>query len=289
MRRRFDALNDEPLFHDQELIEDHDRFAEDLPLMAEGRDFSTPVSAIRNPNGTDVNFGALTKQYLAALSDRGTEIRYGHEVKNITREGSKWVITVKNMHTGDTRTVRANFVFVGAGGGALHLLQASGIPESKGFGGFPVSGVARCTNEELIEKHSRSRQGVRRHPPMSVPHLDTASSTQEGPAVRPLRRLTPKFLSGASSPTYEVAALAQPTTLLGVGVHEMGLTKYLITGSSRTTARESLREYVPNARDEDWRRQRRQRVQVIKPAKALKFGTRVRYAVINPPTVPSSA
>lgn len=290
MRRRFDALNDEPLFHDQELIEDHDRFAEYLPLMAEGRDFSTPVSAIRNPNGTDVNFGALTKQYLAALSDRGTEIRYGHEVKNITREGSKWVITVKNMHTGDTRTVRANFVFVGAGGNALPLLQKAGIPEIKGYGGFPVSGQwLRCTNEELIEKHSAKVYGKASvgTPPMSVPHLDTrVIDGRKGLLFGPYAGWTPKFLKqGKLTDLPKSLRPHNLTTLLGVGVHEMGLTKYLITEVIKNHAArvESLREYVPNARDEDWEIVNAgQRVQVIKPAKAPKFGTlEFGTAVIN--------
>ena len=290
MRNRYEALKTEPLFHDQELIEDHDRFAEYLPLMAEGRDFSTPVSTIRNPNGTDVNFGALTKQYLAALSDRGTEIRYGHKVTNITREGAKWVITVKNKHTGDTRTVRANFVFVGAGGQALPLLQKSGIPEIRGYGGFPVSGQwLRCTNEELIEQHNAKVYGKASvgAPPMSVPHLDTrVIDGKRGLMFGPYAGWTPKFLkTGSNLDLFKSIRPGNIPSLLGVGAKEMGLTKYLITEVLKNfdARMDSLREYVPNARNEDWELiTAGQRVQVIKPAKAPKFGSlEFGTAVIN--------
>lgn len=290
MKRRFEALNDEPLFHGQELIEDEGRFAEYLPLMADGRDFSTKVSAIRNPNGTDVNFGALTKQYLAALSDRGTEVRYGHEVKDITREGAKWVVTVKNIHTGDTRTVRANFVFVGAGGNALPLLQKSGIPEIKGYGGFPVSGQwLRCTNEELIAQHDAKVYGKASvgTPPMSVPHLDTrVIDGEKGLLFGPYAGWTPKFLkTGSNLDLFKSLRPHNVGTMLGVGVHELGLTKYLITEVVKNHAArvEALREYVPNARDEDWETVTAgQRVQVIKPAKAPQFGSlEFGTAVIN--------
>ena len=302
MRNRYEALKTEPLFHDQELIEDKDRFSEYLPLMAEGRDFSTPVSTIRNPNGTDVNFGALTKQYLAALSDRGTEIRYGHKVTNITREGAKWAITAKNKHTGDPRTapahrvlprpraVRANFVFVGAGGNALPLLQKAGIPEIKGYGGFPVSGQwLRCTNEELIEQHNAKVYGKASvgAPPMSVPHLDTrVIDGKRGLMFGPYAGWTPKFLkTGSNLDLFKSIRPGNIPSLLGVGAKEMGLTKYLITEVLKNfdARMDSLREYVPNARNEDWELiTAGQRVQVIKPAKAPKFGSlEFGTAVIN--------
>ncbi|MDO5731358.1 malate dehydrogenase (quinone) [Corynebacterium sphenisci] len=281
MRRRYEALKEHPLFFGQELIEDNDRWAEYLPLMAEGRDFSTPVSSIRNTNGTDVNFGALTRQYLASLSDRGTEVRYGHVVTDLTRDGRKWVVTVKNRHTGDTRTIRANFVFVGAGGNALPLLQKAKIPEIRGYGGFPVSGQwLRCTNEELIGKHNAKVYGKASvgAPPMSVPHLDTrVIDGKRGLMFGPYAGWTPKFLKTGSN--LDLVKALRPHNLpsmLGVGFQELGLTKYLIEEVLKNfSARmDALREYVPAARDEDWELiNAGQRVQVIAPAKAPKFGS----------------
>lgn len=290
MRNRYEALNANPLFFGQELIEDQDAFAEYLPLMAKGRDFSTPVSVIRNPNGTDVNYGNLTRQYLSALSDRGTEIRYGHEVKNLEREGAKWVVTVKNVHSGDVRKVRANFVFVGAGGNALPLLQKSGISEIRGFGGFPVSGQwLRCTNEELIEQHSAKVYGKASvgTPPMSVPHLDTrVIDGKKGLLFGPYAGWNTKYLkTGSYLDMFKTLRPGNVFVMAGAGLQEMGLTKYLITEVMKDfDARvESLREYVPTAQNDDWELiVAGQRVQVIAPAKfpkmgSLEFGT----AVIN--------
>lgn len=290
LRNRYEELNKNPLFFGQELIEDKDTFAEYLPLMAEGRDFSTPVSVIRNPNGTDVNYGNLTRQFLSALSDRGTEIRYGHEVKALDKDGSKWVVTVKNVHTGDLRKVRANFVFVGAGGNALPLLQKSGIQEIRGFGGFPVSGQwLRCTNEELIAKHGAKVYGKAAvgAPPMSVPHLDTrVIDGKKGLLFGPYAGWNTKYLkTGSYLDMFKTLRPGNVFTMAGAGLQELGLTKYLVEEvlKSFDSRVESLREYIPNARNEDWELiVAGQRVQVIAPAKFPKFGTlEFGTAVIN--------
>ena len=291
MRKRYEALEAHPLFHGQELIEDNDRFAEYLPLMSEGRDFDKlPVSAIRNPNGTDVNFGALAKQYLNALEKQGAEIFYGHEVKDIKRDGAKWKVTVKNVHTGDQSVYRANFVFVGAGGNALPLLQKAGIPEIRGFAGFPVSGQwLRCTNEELIEKHSAKVYGKATvgTPPMSVPHLDTRIiDGKKGLLFGPYAGWNSKFLKqGSWLDLFKSIRVNNLPSYLGVGLQEIGLTKYLITEVLKDfNARvESLREYIPNVDGKDWELiTAGQRVQVIRPTHnwkggSLEFGT----AVVN--------
>ncbi|WP_018023807.1 malate dehydrogenase (quinone) [Corynebacterium ulceribovis] len=282
MRKRYEALEAHPLFHGQELIEDNDRFAEYLPLMSEGRDFDAlPVSAIRNPNGTDVNFGALAKQYLDALSKKGADIFYGHEVKDIKRDGAKWKVTVKNIHTGDQSVYRANFVFVGAGGAALPLLQKAGIPEIRGFAGFPVSGQwLRCTNDDLIEKHSAKVYGKATvgTPPMSVPHLDTRIiDGKKGLLFGPYAGWNSKFLKqGSWTDMFKSIRLNNLPSYIGVGLQEMGLTKYLITEVLKDfEARvESLREYIPNVDGKDWELiAAGQRVQVIRPTHNWKGGT----------------
>lgn len=148
LRARYDALAGHTLFRGMEYIDDPAEFSKRLPLMAKGRDFSDPIALNWSQDGTDVDFGALTKQLIGYIGKTGGKMYFGHEVTNLTQNSDKsWTVKVTNRRTGEKRTVRSRFVFVGAGGGALHLLQKSGIKEAKGFGGFPVSGAfLRCTN-----------------------------------------------------------------------------------------------------------------------------------------------
>ena len=140
LKRRFDALKDNHMFPNMQFSDDDATFQEKLPLMSEGRDFNAQKVAISwTEVGTDVNFGALAKQFFTAAKAAGTEIRYGHEVVDIKRDGSKWRVVAKNLHTGDYEAVHAKFVFVGAGGYALDLLRKAGVREVSGFAGFPVS------------------------------------------------------------------------------------------------------------------------------------------------------
>ena len=282
LRKRYEALNGHPLFPNMQFTDDPDEFAQFLPLMAKGRDFNAEKVAVSWTNeGTDINYGGLAKQFLAAAEKDGTDIRYGHEVKDIKPDGSRWKVTVKNRHTGDISVVRANFVFVGAGGMALPLLQKSTIPEVRGFGGFPVSGQwLRCTNEELIEQHNAKVYGQASvgAPPMSVPHLDTrVIDGKKGLLFGPYAGWTPKFLKQGS--WTDLPKTLRPTNLmsmLAVGFQELGLTKYLIQELLKDEAAkvEALRQYMPTARKEDWEIVvAGQRVQVIKPIVGPRFGS----------------
>lgn len=281
IKRRYEALVNHPLFPGMQYTDDRARFDELIPLMGEGRPAGEKVAVSWMDVGTDINYGAQTKQYLADAVTKGTEIRYGHEVKNLTRDGSKWKVTVKNVHTGDVSVVRANFVFVGAGGMALTLLQKSGIPEIRGFGGFPVSGQwLRCTNPELVERHQAKVYGKASvgAPPMSVPHLDTRIiDGKKGLMFGPYAGWTPKFLKqGTWMDLPKSVKLTNLPSLLSVGVKELGLTKYLITEvlKNKDAKLASLREYVPLAKDEDWELVTAgQRVQVIKPVVGPRFAT----------------
>ncbi|OOD34368.1 malate:quinone oxidoreductase [Corynebacterium jeikeium] len=281
LKARYEALKDHPLFPNMQYSDSDEKFAEFLPLMARGRDFNNPVAISWFDEGTDINYGALTRQYLDAVTAQGVEVRFGNEVKNINRDGSKWKITTKNLHTGDTSMVTANFVFIGAGGMALPLLQKAGIPEIKGYGGFPVSGQwLRCTNPELVEQHQAKVYGKASvgAPPMSVPHLDTrVIDGKKGLLFGPYAGWTPKFLKkGSYLDLFKSLRVGNLPSYLGVGVQEMGLTKYLIEEVLKDQAArvESLREYMPEARAEDWELVTAgQRVQVIKPIGAPKFGS----------------
>lgn len=281
LKARYEALKDNPLFPNMKFSDSETKFREFLPLMAEGRDFNTPTAISWFEEGTDINYGALTRQYVDALTAGGVEVRYGSEVVNLKREGAKWKVSVKNRHTGDTSVVTANFVFIGAGGMALPLLQKAGIPEIKGYGGFPVSGQwLRCTNEELIEKHAAKVYGKASvgAPPMSVPHLDTrVIDGKKGLLFGPYAGWTPKFLkSGSFLDLFKSLRPGNLPSMIGVGLQEFGLTKYLVEEllKDQTAKMESLREYMPEAKDEDWELViAGQRVQVIKPIGAPKFGS----------------
>ncbi len=236
--------------------------------------------------GTDVNFGALTRamfDYLKTLP--GVSMHFNADVLDLTKQGSEW--NVKVNVNGSNQTAKAKFVFVGAGGGSLHLLQKSGIPEIKGFGGFPVGGQwLRCTNPEIIKQHHAKVYGLAAvgAPPMSVPHLDTRTIDGK-PALLfgPYAGFSTKFLkNGSFADLFTSIKGHNIAPMLQVGMDNMDLTKYLITEvlKSQDAKVDSLKEYFPNANGKDWVLEiAGQRVQVIKKDKngkgILQFGTEV--------------
>ena len=282
LKRRFDALKDNHMFPNMQFSDDEATFQQNLPLMSEGRDFNSQKVAISwTDAGTDVNFGALSKQFFTAAKAAGTEIRYGHEVVDIKRDGSKWRVTAKNLHTGDYEAVHAKFVFVGAGGYALDLLRKAGVREVSGFAGFPVSGLwLRSKNPELVEKHNAKVYGKAAvgAPPMSVPHLDTrVIDGEKGLLFGPYGGWSPKFLKkGSYLDLFKSIRPDNISSYLGVAAQEFGLTKYLVSEVLKDFDKrvETLKEYVPNADPNDWETVvAGQRVQVIKPAGAPQFGS----------------
>lgn len=282
LKRRFDALKDNHMFPNMQFSDDDATFQEKLPLMSEGRDFNAQKVAISwTEVGTDVNFGALAKQFFTAAKAAGTEIRYGHEVVDIKRDGSKWRVVAKNLHTGDYEAIHAKFVFVGAGGYALDLLRKAGVREVSGFAGFPVSGLwLRSKNPDLIKQHHAKVYGKAAvgAPPMSVPHLDTrVIDGEQGLLFGPYGGWSPKFLKkGSYLDLFKSIRPDNITSYLGVAAQEFGLTKYLVTEVLKDFDKrvETLKEYVPSADPADWETViAGQRVQVIKPAGAPQFGS----------------
>lgn len=281
LKKRYEALSSNHLFPEMTYTEDEAEFAEALPLMADGRDFSQGVAISSTPVGTDMNFGALTRQFITAAKASGTEVKYGHEVTKIDKDGSGWKITAKNVHTGDRKVVRAKFVFVGAGGYALDLLRNAGVPEARGYAGFPVSGLwLRAKNPDLVEQHSAKVYGKAQvgAPPMSVPHLDTrVIDGERGLLFGPYGGWSPKFLkSGSYLDLFKSIRPDNIPSYLGVAAQEFGLTKYLVQEVLKDfdDRIEALREYVPNANPDDWETiVAGQRVQVIKPVGFPRFGS----------------
>ena len=94
------ALAGNPLFARTELIDDPDEFARRLPLMAAKRDFSEPVALNWAADGTDVDFGSLSKQLLGYCVRNGATALFGHEVRNLTRQSDgSWTLLVANRRT----------------------------------------------------------------------------------------------------------------------------------------------------------------------------------------------
>lgn len=288
LKNRFKALSTVPLFKGMEYTEDPEKLKEWIPLIMEGRTSNDPIAATKIDSGTDVNFGALTRMLFDHLKRKDVEINYNHGVKDIKRTSDGlWELKVHNHNTGNTEYHSAKFVFIGGGGGSLHLLQKTGIPESKHIGGFPVSGLFMvCKNPEIVEQHHAKVYGKAKvgAPPMSVPHLDTRFiDNKKALLFGPFAGFTPKFLKTGSN--LDLISSVKPNnviTMLAAGVKEMALTKYLIEQLmlSHEKRMEELREFIPNAKSEDWEIVvAGQRVQVIKDTEAgkgtLQFGTEV--------------
>jgi malate dehydrogenase (quinone) len=288
LKKRYEALQNCHLFHGMEYSDDESRLSEWMPLIMEGRDTSEKLAATRMDIGTDVNFGTLTRcmfNYLKTLP--GVTLNFNHEVRDLKQKDSCWNIKVKELESGEKRKVKTNFVFIGAGGGSLPLLLKSGIPEGKGFGGFPVSGQwLRCTNPEIVQKHYAKVYGKAPvgSPPMSVPHLDTRIiKGKQELLFGPYAGFTTKFLKNGSVLDLPLSIkVTNLVPMLAAGMKNMSLTKYLIdqVRQSPEDRLSALREFVPLAKLEDWELEiAGQRVQVIKkdPVQGgiLEFGTEV--------------
>ncbi len=288
LKRRHQALVGNPLFASMEFIDDRDEFARRLPLMAQGRDFSDPVALNWTQEGTDVDFGSLSRQLIGFGAAQGMATLFGHEVRDLSQKSDgRWTVKVVNRRTGRTRKFNAKFVFVGAGGNALPLLQKAGIKEAKGFGGFPVGGEFLITGKpSLTAAHQAKVYGLPPlgAPPMSVPHLDTrVINGKSWLLFGPFAGWSPKFLKQGK--ITDLPLSVKPNNLvpmLGVGLTEGGLLKYLIGQLllSEGARVDALREFAPNAVDSDWELDvAGQRVQVIRKDKrkggVLEFGTTV--------------
>ncbi|WP_409176414.1 malate:quinone oxidoreductase [Brevibacillus fortis] len=288
LKKRFEALANNPLFQGMEYSDDPEKLKEWIPLIMEGRASNEPIAATKIDSGTDVNFGALTRMLFDYLKTKDVAINYNHAVEDIKRTSDgMWKLKVYNMATGNIEDHIAKFVFIGGGGGSLHLLQKTGIPESKHIGGFPVSGLFMvCKNQEVVEQHHAKVYGKAKvgAPPMSVPHLDTRYiDNKKSLLFGPFAGFSPKFLKTGSN--MDLITSVKPNnviTMLAAGVKEMALTKYLIEQVmlSHEKRMEELREFIPNAKSEDWDIVvAGQRVQVIKDTPAgrgtLQFGTEV--------------
>ncbi|WP_196157434.1 malate dehydrogenase (quinone) [Reinekea sp. G2M2-21] len=289
LRKRFAELSKLPMFSAMEYSEDPDVLREWMPLVMQGRDPQEKVAGTRVQHGADVDYGSITRDLIYNLSkETGFELLVSHEVKAFRkRPDQRWSVAVKDKIMGKTQYINAKFVFLGAGGGALPLLQASGVPEGLGYGGFPVSGQwLVCKKAEIVEQHSAKVYGKAPigAPPMSVPHLDTRVIDGEKALLfGPFAGFTTKFLKQGSY--LDLIKSVRPNNLfpmMRVGLRHTDLTRYLISEVmlSHEDRVESLRNFFPDAQLDDWHLAiAGQRVQIIKKdpklGGKLEFGTEV--------------
>ncbi len=288
LKKRYEALKDHPLFAGLEYSEDASVIRGWAPLLIPGRKKDQPIAATRIVAGTDVDFGALTRLLLDGLVRQGAKIRLEHTVTGLKkRRDGNWEITARHEIGGTHVKMTARFVFVGAGGAALNLLQRSGIPEIRGYGGFPISGqFLRTDDPAIVTQHSAKVYGKASvgAPPMSVPHLDTrVVDGQASLLFGPYAGFSTKYLkTGSYADLFRALRWHNLGTFIGAGLSNLGLVRYLVSEvfASRNAKHKALQEFAPKAKKGDWRLiTAGQRVQIMKRGSdgkaAIQFGTEV--------------
>ncbi|MCJ0925222.1 malate dehydrogenase (quinone) [Mammaliicoccus sciuri] len=290
LKRRYDALKSLPMFEGLTYTEDHKVLAEWMPLMMQGRNSNEPLAASKIDEGTDVNFGELTRKLVKNIEKHeNAQVHFRHEVVDFKQlSNSKWEVKVRNLETGKVETHVADYIFIGAGGHAIPLLQKTKIPESRHLGGFPISGAFLvCNNPKVVSEHNAKVYGKEPPgtPPMTVPHLDRRYiQGKESLLFGPFAAIGPKFLkNGSNLDLFKSINTSNVVTMLSSGVKNLSLVKYSIQQvlQRKEDRMKQLRRFVPDAKDEDWDIHiAGKRVQVIKDTEEhgrgfIQFGTEV--------------
>jgi malate dehydrogenase (quinone) len=262
LRARHAALTAHHFFQEMAFTTDRDKIAGWAPLLIEGRASAVPVAATKMAGGTDVNFGALSRKLHAWLGQQpGCGLASGHRVVGLTKAGDGWEIRALELATGAVRTSRAKFVFIGAGGGSLLLLQKAGLPEARGLGGFPIGGQwLVCADPAIVARHQAKvyGQALGTAPTMAVPHLDTrVLDGKQTLLFGPFAAWTTKFLHrhGSWTDLFRSVKPHNLATLLKIGWRNLDLIKYLVQQGTQSMAErlDALQGFYPTARAEDWK------------------------------------
>jgi malate dehydrogenase (quinone) len=294
--RRFARLSKETLFKGIQYSEDARQIEQWAPLLIKDRDLTgKKFAATHMPQGTDVDFGVLTKQMVQAFSKMGGEVFLYHTVTDIKKgqhagpDGqmiNDWVCTVSKASMGGGKfKMKANFVFAGAGGWALLMLQKAGIPGVRGYAGGPVSGqFLVCQNPKIVEQHKAKvyTKGEIGAPPMSEPHLD-ARIIEGKPLLLfgPYAGLNTRFLkTGDLTDAFKMIKCHNIFTLAMSALQNFDLVLYLV-GMLLATKRsrmKDLSDIMPSAVPDDWTLiTAGMRVQVIKKDKPVAEGGTGKY------------
>jgi malate dehydrogenase (quinone) len=286
LRARYKAMSAHHCYHGMEYSEDRKQIADWAPLIIEGRDANQPIAATRIITGADVDYGSLTHLLVAHLAAQPDfSVHYKQRVVGLDREADgRWRVEIEDVEQRKTHMISTKFVFIGAGGGALPLLQKSRIPEAHGYGGFPVSGIwLRCDVAAVSNRHHAKVYGkaAEGSPPMSVPHLDTriiggAKSLLFGPYAG----FSTRFLKhGSLSDLFRSIEPGNILPILAVARDDAALSEYLIGQVLQTSAHQfaTLQQFFPTAERHEWKEAvAGQRVQIIKPDQqhtgVLEFG-----------------
>lgn len=290
LRARYRALQQNPLFRGMRYSEDHEQIKAWAPLVMEGRDPQQKIAATRTEAGTDVNYGEITRQLISSLQmHKNFNLQLNTVVRRFRQNADKsWTVTVSDANNSHAkRTIKAKFIFIGAGGAALKLLQQTKIPQAKEYAGFPVGGqFLVCENPDVVNHHLAKVYGQADvgAPPMSVPHIDTR--VIDGKRVilfGPFATFSTRFLKNGS--LWDLLASINKSNIMpmiNVGMDNFDLVKYLVSQvlQKDKDRHAALREYYPMAQKGDWRLwQAGQRVQIIKrdaqKGGVLRLGTEV--------------
>jgi len=262
LKSRYDGMKAHHFFASMEFTTDHAKVGSWAPLLTEGRDPGQLIAATKMDGGTDINFGALCRKLLTWLANQdGCAVAAGNKVVGLTKAGSGWSVTARELKTGQERTVNAKFVFVGAGGGSLPLLQMAGLPEAKGLGGFPIGGHwLVCDDPAIVARHQAKvyGQNLPEAPTMAVPHLDTRILDGKKTLLfGPFAAWTTRFLHRTGSWT-DLPCSVKPhnlMTLLKIAATNFPLVKYLLQQGTQSMVDRMrvMHIFYPNAQAKDWK------------------------------------
>jgi malate dehydrogenase (quinone) len=262
LEARHRGLSGHHFFSSMLFSRDPRQISEWAPLLVEERDPKVPIAATHMAGGTDVNFGNVSRKLFSWLSKQeNCGIATSHCVTALTQKNGRWHLTIRDLTTGDTTHNTARFVFVGAGGGSLPILQKAGIAEARGLGGFPIGGQwLVCDNPDIVSRHSAKVYGQPQPeaPTMAVPHLDTRFlDGKKWLLFGPFAAWTTKFLHKKGS-WLDLPLSIRPhnlITLIKIGLSNLDLIKYLVQQGTQTMDDRLavLRRFYPAAKKSDWR------------------------------------
>jgi malate dehydrogenase (quinone) len=270
LRDRYAGMHAHHFFAPMEFSTDRAKIGSWAPLLTDGRDPAEPIAATKMDVGTDVNFGNVSRKLLAWLAAQpGCGVAASHQVTDLKRaevgrglrSAPLWEVTVKNRKTGATLKTSAKFVFVGAGGGSILLLQKAGLPEAKGLGGFPIGGHwLVCDDPAIVSKHEAKvyGQNLPEAPTMAVPHLDTRLLDGKKTLLfGPFAAWTTRFLHRTGSWTDLIRSVRPHNvgTLLKIGATNIPLVRYLLQQGTQSMEDrlKVMRIFYPNAQAKDWK------------------------------------